>query len=140
LRPLPVRRSHQRPMSAERRQPGWHHHRFRRLNTPSALEKKRGARPRFWFVHAGGIIKNKNVGGLTASSSAGQERNPAFQIRRHKMRVVIFVKATEDSEQGRMPTTELLEAMTNYNEQLINAGIMLGGDGLQPSSAGKRVR
>lgn len=56
------------------------------------------------------------------------------------MRVVIFVKATEDSEQARMPTTELLEAMTNYNEQLINAGIMLGGDGLQPSSAGKRVR
>ncbi len=56
------------------------------------------------------------------------------------MRVVVFVKATQDSEQGRMPTTELLEAMTNYNEQLINAGIMLGGDGLRPSSFGKRVR
>ena len=56
------------------------------------------------------------------------------------MRVVIFVKATEDSEQNRMATTEMLEAMTLYNEQLIKAGIMLGGDGLQPSSAGKRVR
>jgi hypothetical protein len=55
------------------------------------------------------------------------------------MRVVVFVKATADSEQGRMPTTELLEAMTKYNEQLISAGIMLGGDGLQPSAKGKRV-
>lgn len=56
------------------------------------------------------------------------------------MRVVVFVKATQDSEEGRMPTTELLEAMTKYNEQLINAGIMLGGDGLKPSSFAKRVR
>ncbi|MFD1251550.1 YCII-related domain protein [Devosia equisanguinis] len=56
------------------------------------------------------------------------------------MRVVVFVKATQDSEEGRMPTTELLEAMTKYNEQLINAGIMLGGDGLRPSSSAKRVR
>lgn len=55
------------------------------------------------------------------------------------MRVVVFVKATQDSEEGIMPTTELLEAMTKYNEDLINAGIMLGGDGLRPSSWGKRV-
>jgi hypothetical protein len=56
------------------------------------------------------------------------------------MRVVVFVKATADSEAGRMPSTELLEAMTKYNEQLINAGIMLGGDGLQPSKFAKRIR
>ena len=56
------------------------------------------------------------------------------------MRVVVFVKATADSEQGRMPTTELLEAMTRYNEELISAGIMLGGDGLKPSKFAKRVR
>ncbi|MBE7732099.1 YciI family protein [Devosia faecipullorum] len=55
------------------------------------------------------------------------------------MRVVVFVKATTDSEQGTMPSTELLEAMTRYNEQLIEAGIMLGGDGLQPSASGKRI-
>lgn len=55
------------------------------------------------------------------------------------MRVVVFVKATTDSENGRMATTELLEAMTKYNEQLINAGIMLGGDGLQPSKFAKRI-
>lgn len=55
------------------------------------------------------------------------------------MRVVVFVKATEDSEAGKMPPAELVEAMGKYNEELINAGIMLGGDGLQSSSQGKRV-
>jgi hypothetical protein len=55
------------------------------------------------------------------------------------MRVMVFVKATKDSEQGIMPSTELLEAMGKYNEALINAGIMLGGDGLKPSVQGKRV-
>lgn len=55
------------------------------------------------------------------------------------MRVMVFVKATEDSEQGRMAPPELLEAMGRYNEELVNAGIMLGGDGLKPSSQGKRV-
>jgi len=55
------------------------------------------------------------------------------------MRVLVFVKATEDSEQGVMPPSELLEAMGRYNEELVNAGIMVGGDGLKPSKAGKRV-
>ena len=55
------------------------------------------------------------------------------------MRVVVFVKATEDSEQGVLPSTELLEAMGKYNEELVNAGIMIGGDGLKPSSQGKRI-
>ena len=55
------------------------------------------------------------------------------------MRVVVFVKATEDSEQGVLPSTELLEAMGKYNEELVNAGIMVGGDGLKPSSLGKRI-
>ena len=55
------------------------------------------------------------------------------------MRVVVFVKATEDSEQGVLPSTELLEAMGKYNEELVNAGIMVGGDGLKPSAQGKRI-
>ena len=55
------------------------------------------------------------------------------------MRVIVFVKATEDSEKGTMPSSELLEAMGRYNEELIKAGIMLGGDGLQPSIYAKRV-
>ena len=56
------------------------------------------------------------------------------------MRVAIFVKATADSEAGVMPETELLEAMGKYNEELVNAGIMLSGEGLKPSNQGKRVR
>ena len=55
------------------------------------------------------------------------------------MRVMVIVKATKDSEAGIMPTTELLEAMGKYNEELVNAGIMQSGDGLKPSSQGKRI-
>ncbi|ATN34079.1 dehydrogenase [Rhizobium sp. ACO-34A] len=55
------------------------------------------------------------------------------------MRVVVFVKATEDSEAGIMPSNELGEAMGKFNEELVNAGIMLGGDGLKPSAKAKRI-
>ena len=55
------------------------------------------------------------------------------------MRVMVLVKATEDSETGIMPAPEMLEAMGKYNEQLMAAGIMKDGDGLRPSSHGKRV-
>jgi hypothetical protein len=55
------------------------------------------------------------------------------------MRVMVMVKATKDSEAGIMPSTELLEAMGKFNEELVNAGIMLAGDGLKPSTQGKRV-
>src|SRR5688572_4279289 len=55
------------------------------------------------------------------------------------MRVMVLVKATKDSETGIVPTTELLEAMGKYNEELVNAGIMQAGEGLHPSSKGKRV-
>ncbi len=56
------------------------------------------------------------------------------------MKVMVMVKATKSSEAGEMPTQELLEAMTSYNEELVAAGIMQGGEGLHPSSAGFRVR
>lgn len=55
------------------------------------------------------------------------------------MRVMVLVKATSDSEAGTLPPTELLEAMGRYNEELVKAGIMLDGEGLKPSSQGKRV-
>ena len=55
------------------------------------------------------------------------------------MRVMVLVKATVDSEEGKMPSPELLEAMGKYNEELLNAGILLAGEGLHPSSKGKRV-
>jgi hypothetical protein len=55
------------------------------------------------------------------------------------MRVMVLVKATKDSEAGALPSTEMLEAMGKYNEELIKAGIMKAGEGLHPSSKGKRV-
>ncbi len=56
------------------------------------------------------------------------------------MRFMVIVKATEDSEAGVMPSTEMLAEMGKYNEELVKAGIMLSGDGLHPSSKGARVR
>lgn len=56
------------------------------------------------------------------------------------MRVLVIVKASRESEAGVMPTTELLEAMGKFNEELANAGVMLAGEGLHPSSKGVRVR
>jgi hypothetical protein len=55
------------------------------------------------------------------------------------MRVMVLVKATDDSEAGVMPTTELFEAMGKFNEELVNAGVMLAGEGLHPSAKGKRI-
>ena len=56
------------------------------------------------------------------------------------MRFMIIVKASKDSEAGKMPSEELLAAMGKYNEELVKAGVMLAGEGLQPSSKGVRVR
>ena len=56
------------------------------------------------------------------------------------MRVMVVVKASRESEAGHMPSEQLLTDMGKYNEQLVNAGIMLAGEGLHPSSKGKRVK
>jgi len=56
------------------------------------------------------------------------------------MRVMVFVKASKESEAGQMPTTELLTEMGKYNEELDKAGLMIAGEGLHPSSRGKRIR
>lgn len=56
------------------------------------------------------------------------------------MKVMVMVKATKNSEAGVMPSEQLVAEMTKYNEELVKAGILLAGDGLQPSSKGKRVR
>ncbi len=55
------------------------------------------------------------------------------------MRVMVIVKASRNSEAGVLPSTELLSAMGKYNEELVKAGIMVGGDGLHPSAKGKRI-
>jgi hypothetical protein len=56
------------------------------------------------------------------------------------MRFLVMVKATKDSEAGKMPDTKLFEEMGKYNEELVKAGIMLAAEGLHPSSKGKRVQ
>ena len=56
------------------------------------------------------------------------------------MRVMVIVKANTESEAGQMPDEKMLTAMGKYNEQLVKAGVMKAGDGLHPSSKGKRVR
>ncbi|HEY8944878.1 MAG TPA: YciI family protein [Polyangiaceae bacterium] len=56
------------------------------------------------------------------------------------MRVMVIVKATKNSEAGVMPSEKLLAEMGKYNEELVKAGIMVGGDGLQPSHKAKRVQ
>jgi hypothetical protein len=55
------------------------------------------------------------------------------------MRCMVVVKASKDSEAGVLPSTELLTNMGKFNEALVNAGVMLAGEGLQPSSKGKRI-
>ncbi|UUY03088.1 YciI family protein [Svornostia abyssi] len=56
------------------------------------------------------------------------------------MRFMVFVPGSPETEAGEMPTTELMEEMTQYNEELVKAGVMLGGDGLHPTSKGAKVR
>jgi len=56
------------------------------------------------------------------------------------MKFMVIVKANKDSEAGVMPSQELLTAMGNFNEELVKAGVMLAGEGLQPSSKGARVK
>jgi hypothetical protein len=56
------------------------------------------------------------------------------------MRFMVIVKATKDTEAGVPPTAELAAAMTKFNEEMVNAGVLLAGEGLHPSSKGARVR
>src|SRR5512144_2116510 len=56
------------------------------------------------------------------------------------MRVMVIVKASKESEAGEMPSKDVLAAMGNFNEELVKAGVMLAGEGLHPTSRGKRVR
>jgi hypothetical protein len=92
------------------------------------------------------LNRRKNCGTTSASEnpvrrSDARPVRPA-QTRRQTMRVMVLVKATDDSEKGFLPTTEAMEAMEamgKFNDELRNAGIMLAADGLKPSSHGKRI-
>jgi len=67
-------------------------------------------------------------------------KNSQVEKEKTYMRFMVMVKATKESEAGVMPSQKLLEDMGKYNEELVKAGVMLAGEGLQPSSKGARVR
>ena len=77
--------------------------------------------------------------GAQAVAQQNQLQAAAVPTGDETMRVMVLIKATEDSEAGVMPSTELLEAMGRFNEELADAGILVAGEGLQPSAKGKRV-
>lgn len=56
------------------------------------------------------------------------------------MRFMVIVKATPESEAGQLPSTELMQAMGNFNEEMVKAGVLLAGEGLHPSASGVRIR
>src|SRR5690606_21337168 len=93
------------------------------------------------------VARRSGESSFVAPSKAGQRTpagpppypNPTTR-RRTKMRVMVMVKATKNSEAGVMPSEQLIAEMGKFNEELIKAGVMLAGDGLHPSSKGKRVR
>jgi hypothetical protein len=72
-------------------------------------------------------------------SSFRSQADEAGSNKETTVRVIVFVKATDDSEKGILPTTGLLEAMGRFNDELRNAGILRVADGLKPSSQGKRI-
>ena len=72
----------------------------------------------------------------------GESTHPTFiqHEKENAMRFMVIIKATKDSEAGVMPSHQLLTEMGKYNEELVKAGVMLAGEGLQPSSKGARVK
>jgi hypothetical protein len=89
-------------------------------------------------------VEKKKFAGTVSISENPVRRSHAKPMRpaqtsRQMMRVIVFVKATDDSEKGVLPSTELLKAVGRYNEELVNSGIMVVADGLKPSSPGKRI-
>jgi hypothetical protein len=78
--------------------------------------------------------------GSWSKSRALDRRQVIQQTQEKEMKVIVLVKATKDSEAGVMPTQTLLAEMGKFNEDLVKAGVMLAGEGLRPSSQGKRVQ
>src|SRR5260370_25985019 len=78
--------------------------------------------------------------GLPSGRDRPEARRPTRYDRRNDMRFMVLVKANKDSEAGVMPSTELLEAMGKYNEELVKAGVLLAAEGIHASSKGARVK
>jgi hypothetical protein len=77
---------------------------------------------------------------IRRGNDGGEWFRPYNPLRGNNMRVLVMVKATEESETGAVPTTEELAEMGRFNEELVKAGVMLSAEGLHPSSKGARVR
>jgi hypothetical protein len=86
------------------------------------------------------LLRSGSSQGQKQAIPTGPGRLDLSNRQEQAMRVMVIVKATKTSESGKMPHKELLAEMGKFNEELIKAGILLDGDGLKPSSKGKRVR
>jgi hypothetical protein len=104
---------------------------------------------KFLVIQGLGDILWKNVMhpvDFAASGSSSQQSQVGPRLRtetreeKTTMRFMVMVKATKESEAGKLPSEELLSAMAKFNEEMVKAGVMLDGNGLQPSSKGARVR
>ncbi len=98
------------------------------FQTPKPAEKRRRKCP--LCLSSFVLVFKGHAGTFRASLNRKEET----------MRVMVIVKATKNSEAGIMPSEELLAAMGKFNEELVKAGVMLAGEGLHPSSKGKRLR
>src|SRR5690242_9107078 len=79
--------------------------------------------------------------GSRGCCKAGRDgRQAASPQEKFQMRVMVIIKANKDSENGKLPSAKLLTDMMKFNEELVKAGVMLAGEGLQSSARGKRVR
>src|SRR5207302_5525471 len=90
---------------------------------------------------SGALVRRSNRARVRAWSGSPGGPAPSSQLKGDlTMRVMVLVKANEESEAGVMPSEQNLAAMGKYNEELARAGVMLAAEGLHPSSKGKRVR
>ena len=108
-----------------------------------AADRKRSSKNFSWPLSIS--VRAERLSNVPANATRSPQRRPELSARLYPtgektMRVMVIVKADKNSEAGVMPSQELLTAMGKYNEELVNAGIMLAGEGLHPSSKGARVR
>jgi hypothetical protein len=86
------------------------------------------------------VVAGRGKGGTAPFPDDSPLHHGLIEKERETMRFMVMVKATKESEAGEMPSEQLLSEMMRYNEELVKAGVMLAGEGLQPSSKGVRVR
>jgi hypothetical protein len=95
----------------------------------------------FWRFSGHGRVAKENLLANERLLAVETARMPGSQLQgEYAMRFMVMVKATKDSEAGKMPSEEVLAAMAKFNEEMVKAGVLLDANGLQPSSKGARVR